>query len=338
MINIDDRLFQLVPSVISPTEFYLLLSIAKRIDAKKNSWPSRATLAKELGSSIKSISRMTASLEEKGLITKKQRHIKGKQSSNMYTLNIQGLSVYIPLKDQEMSKDDDDSTAGQNRPTEREIEDSTAGQLQRTPNVPLSIKQSLYSEVLNNNLSLDGGQDFFKLEEEIFNRISASPVYQMNRSKFYPDLTDDDIRGHHRTLCTDPEYLKSQSKYQIFEGKMKAQNGMKLRLTAEEAKRKAEQERIEANKRRQVEYDQILEQRKKQSTEIAAKYSKKEIFKPYWRDYASRYEYENAIQEAREQGKIVETTPLPRNAATAWGENPSYGSVLESLPKMQNTL
>jgi hypothetical protein len=104
--------------------------------------------------------------------------------------------------------------------------------------------------------------DFFEIEEEIFESIASNPIFEMNRKMKYPDLSNEDIRSNHRTLCTDQDYIQSKNKYTIFENKMKAQNAAKLKELVDTSKREAELERIAATRRRQIEYDQLLENRK----------------------------------------------------------------------------
>lgn len=72
----------------------------------------------------------------------------------------------------------------------------------------------------------------------------------------------------------------------------------------------------------------------KVGTDTAPKFQKKEIFKPYYRDYNTRQAYEEAMQDARWKGMIVEPELLPYNVAEYWGETSEYAwNIQPSTPK-----
>jgi len=62
------------------------------------------------------------------------------------------------------------------------------------------------------------------------------------------------------------------------------------------------------------------------------KFQPKPVFKPYYRDYDTRADYDQAIIDARAQGQIVDTDPLPTNAGRYWGElENDYSSIINSV-------
>ena len=75
--------------------------------------------------------------------------------------------------------------------------------------------------------------------------------------------------------------------------------------------------------------------------------AKGKVFKPYYREYSSRKDYEDAILDARDRGEVVEIEQLPGNAASFWGEEVrkdftgefiqgSFGEVGAILPDFKN--
>lgn len=94
MINIDTRL---LPK-INESELWLLMMIAKRFDVSKSSFPSNDTLIKETGWGRDKLKKTKDSLIYKGILNVSDRYDKnGKQTSNLYTVNTEYISVFVKL-------------------------------------------------------------------------------------------------------------------------------------------------------------------------------------------------------------------------------------------------
>jgi hypothetical protein len=85
MINIDTRLLDLIPD-IGADSFVVLCLISKRLGKRDSSFPSVSLLKKESGFGRNKVFACLKILKEKGFLKSEQRHIKGRLSSNLYTI------------------------------------------------------------------------------------------------------------------------------------------------------------------------------------------------------------------------------------------------------------
>lgn len=301
MLNIHGELLDLMPSVISPDELVILMCIAKRINAKGQSYPGRVTLMRDTGYGKTKVSSITTSLEQKGLIKKEQRYKNGRLSSNLYTINTTGIGVYIPAfgitleSDESDNKEENDDEIAENTVTG--IQDT---EIQDTEKRSLSIVQSI--EVLNR------GE-----EESSSSELSTDTTF----------LSDNEIEFC-STLGLGGINYKTNHKYQ------KLFSWIKNRLQGEDISwyltwlLQERANRHEWKYRGSTKYHggwiRDFHAHKKENMNKTVASRKSHVFKPYWREYASRAEYEQAIEEARQNGQIVETDPLPKNAISFWGE------------------
>lgn len=105
MINIDTRILDLVPSKINSEDFFILICIAKRINTKNTSYPSRETLMSESGFGRTKVSGCITNLVNAGIIERAQREVINKNgqkvfSSNLYKIKTDYLSVFVNLQDE----------------------------------------------------------------------------------------------------------------------------------------------------------------------------------------------------------------------------------------------
>ncbi len=98
MINIDTRILP----IINESELWLLVAIAKRFDVRKSSFPSNETLLSETGWGKDKLRATKDSLCAKGILEVRDRFDKnGKQTSNLYTVKTEYLSVFVNLSNKE---------------------------------------------------------------------------------------------------------------------------------------------------------------------------------------------------------------------------------------------
>lgn len=144
MLNIDTQLFNLVPNVINTDEFFILLSIAKRIGKDNNSFPNYKTLQKESGFGKNKLWSCLKSLDEKKLITKEQRYKNGRLTSNLYTLNVRGLSVFIPAYGCTLESDEiEEENLKGDEIEENTVPDFQETDFQETENQTISISNNI---------------------------------------------------------------------------------------------------------------------------------------------------------------------------------------------------
>ena len=89
--------YTIIPSILlraprrlglSPTQLAIVLVMAEFWwDPAKNPWPSKAELSNRLGLKERQLQRHIAELEKAGLITRKQRFIRGRKHTNEYDLS-----------------------------------------------------------------------------------------------------------------------------------------------------------------------------------------------------------------------------------------------------------
>lgn len=149
MINIDDRLLDLIPK-IGADSFVILCLIAKRINKKNEAFPSRATLQKESGFGEGKVDKCLKILKENNLLSSKQRHVCGKLSSCLYGIETDYVGVFVSGKNYQFPE----NSGTENQYLENQTSENQTSENERTENRAVSIKQSSLSinqdlEVLN---------------------------------------------------------------------------------------------------------------------------------------------------------------------------------------------
>jgi hypothetical protein len=95
MINIDTRLLN--SNELNENEFWLLMHIAKRINAKRTCFPNNNTLSNDTKFSIEKVIKVKKSLTTKGIISCEQRRINGAFSSKIYKVNTKFISIFVNI-------------------------------------------------------------------------------------------------------------------------------------------------------------------------------------------------------------------------------------------------
>jgi DNA-binding MarR family transcriptional regulator len=94
MLNIHTKLLDLIKEKkITTDEFVILLLISKRVGKKKTSFPSIKLLQEESTFGRDKVQRTIISLEKKGFITKSQRKLNWRFSSNFYKIKTNLIGV-----------------------------------------------------------------------------------------------------------------------------------------------------------------------------------------------------------------------------------------------------
>ena len=111
--------YAIIPSILlraprrlglSPTQLAIVLVMAEFWwDPAKNPWPSKAELSNRLGLKERQLQRHIAELEKAGLITRKQRFIRGRKHTNEYDLS--GLVAKLRALAPEFEKAKEDAKA-----------------------------------------------------------------------------------------------------------------------------------------------------------------------------------------------------------------------------------
>ncbi len=163
MLNIDDRLLDLIPQ-IGMDAFGILLLIASRIDRENKCFPSRETLQKESGFGRDKVDKALNKLRQAKLISSEQRFVHGRLSSNIYTIHTDYIGVFVSARGQRITENQEQCTENQYTENKEQITEKQCTELpctenQKPENQTVSIKQSLevlnnYSEVLNNSLEV----------------------------------------------------------------------------------------------------------------------------------------------------------------------------------------
>jgi hypothetical protein len=94
MINIDTRFIPLVDE----SEMWLLLHILTKVNKKNECFPSNETLCNGTGWEIKKLQRVKKSLLDRGILKIQGRSKKGRQTSNLYIIDTDLLSIHVPTK------------------------------------------------------------------------------------------------------------------------------------------------------------------------------------------------------------------------------------------------
>jgi DNA-binding MarR family transcriptional regulator len=111
--------YAIIPSILlraprrlglSPTQLAIVLVMAEFWwDPDKNPWPSKAELSNRLGLKERQLQRHIAELEKAGLITRRQRFIRGRKTTNEYDLS--GLVAKLKTLAPEFEKAKEDAKA-----------------------------------------------------------------------------------------------------------------------------------------------------------------------------------------------------------------------------------
>lgn len=92
MLNIDTRILK----DVDQNEFWLLMHLTKRLNSKRECWPSNKSLCSECDWHIEKLQKVKKSLVEKNLLTViERRHPEGGLGSNIYRINTKLISVFV---------------------------------------------------------------------------------------------------------------------------------------------------------------------------------------------------------------------------------------------------
>jgi len=98
MLNLDTRLIS--ADILDENEFWLLMHIVKRINAKRTCFPSNKVLMIDTKFGRDKVVKTKQSLEKKGFIhTVGQRKNKGKFSSNIYKVTTKLVKIFVEIGD-----------------------------------------------------------------------------------------------------------------------------------------------------------------------------------------------------------------------------------------------
>jgi hypothetical protein len=190
MLNIHTHLLDLIKQKkITTDEFIILLLISKRVNKKKQCFPSIKLLQEESTFGRDKVQKCIVDLDKKGFIKKSQRKVEGKFSSNFYTIKTNLIGIYINCQGQELEEEPSTENQG--------------SEIQSTENPTLSINQSS----LSINQSIEGGQapqkqNSYEVEKEIkltnkqieyLELVFCNPLFEMLRSDKFPKLTNKEI-------------------------------------------------------------------------------------------------------------------------------------------------
>ena len=190
MLNIHTHLLDLIKQKkITTDEFIILLLISKRVNKKKQCFPSIKLLQEESTFGRDKVQKCIVDLDKKGLIKKSQRKVEGKFSSNFYTIKTNLIGIYINCQGQELEEEPSTENQG--------------SEIQSTENPTLSINQSS----LSINQSIEGGQppkkqNSYEVEKEIkltnkqieyLELVFCNPLFEMIRYEKFPKLNQKEI-------------------------------------------------------------------------------------------------------------------------------------------------
>jgi hypothetical protein len=176
-------------------------------------------------------------------------------------------------------------------------------------------KSDNHNTINHNTLSLEEEpKNSEKINEPEF-PIFQSEVFEMQREMNFPDLSLDEIKLELKTFYLAYPRAKEPTVFNF----LKEKNQRKIRD-------KAINEKIAKPK-----FSNYPAKEKTSSGFVA-----KQVFRPYYREFKTRREYDQAVLEARNAGMIVELEPLPANAGEFWGENSNFSKELSGkfqIPK-----
>ena len=190
MLNIHTHLLDLIKQKkITTDEFIILLLISKRVNKKKQCFPSIKLLQEESTFGRDKVQKCIVDLDKKGFIKKSQRKVEGKFSSNFYTIKTNLIGIYINCQGQELEEEPSTENQG--------------SEIQSTENPTLSINQSS----LSINQSIEGGQppkkqNSYEVEKEIkltnkqieyLELVFCNPLFEMIRYEKFPKLNQKEI-------------------------------------------------------------------------------------------------------------------------------------------------
>ena len=95
MINLDDRFITETMPIIGAKATVILLAIAKHLDVNKKAFPSKYTIQKYTGLGRDAVTNGINLLVENDILEKKQRRNGARQSSNLYSVKCNYLTVYV---------------------------------------------------------------------------------------------------------------------------------------------------------------------------------------------------------------------------------------------------
>jgi len=104
MLNIHTDLISI--QTIDENEFWLLMHIAKRIDANRACFPSNYTLRNDTGFGKEKLHKVKTALIAKGFMGSEMQMQEGRFTSNLYTIKTPFISCFVNLKDLGQLKED----------------------------------------------------------------------------------------------------------------------------------------------------------------------------------------------------------------------------------------
>lgn len=189
MLNIHTHLLDLVKNkIINTSEFFILLLICKRINIKSQSFPSIKTLMEESGFGKTKIEECLSNLQKKNFLEKKQRRVKLKNgrevnSSNLYTIKTNLVSVFVNLKNHELEEK-------QNEIKEISATVFQGADNQGSENQPLSINHSPLS--INQSIEEREKESEVVIQESKVVKANNQSTSFLNNSKSF-EITPNEV-------------------------------------------------------------------------------------------------------------------------------------------------
>lgn len=120
MINVDDRYVTEVMPIIGRNGHAVLFAIAKHLNAKKQAFPSKATIRKYTKLGRDTVDKTISELVKSGHLERKQRRTNNgrKLSTNLYKLKCKYIKVYIEATDRTLSDEDTENQYTENENTD----------------------------------------------------------------------------------------------------------------------------------------------------------------------------------------------------------------------------
>jgi hypothetical protein len=194
MLNIHTKLLDLVQEgKITTDDFFILLSITKRIGKEKTAFPSIKTLMAETHFGKTKVQTCLGNLQVKGFLVREQRRVKnsaGKEvlSSNLYKIKTNLIGVYINTLDQELEEF-----------CETVFE---ASENEASENQPISINQ------------LGSINQLVEVEQPTkFEFFKANPYFEQNRIGLFPNLNESQIKVLYENFVRDYPKTKETTIY-----------------------------------------------------------------------------------------------------------------------------
>jgi hypothetical protein len=102
MINLDDRILD---GSVSESEMWLLLHITRFLGKNMTCWPSNKTLLEKTGWSMGKLQAVKKSLQDKSILEISTRNDGKGQTSNIYKLKTNYLSVFVSVGDKDFTEE-----------------------------------------------------------------------------------------------------------------------------------------------------------------------------------------------------------------------------------------